>query len=77
MITDCHHSASLVMPIGDPRDSKFYPTLTLMIDSYITIVVVGFVFVVVVLLLVVLQVKCYLNAMFLSSWNKANIYLLL
>ena len=23
------------MPIGDPRDGFFYPTLTLMIDSYI------------------------------------------
>ena len=23
------------MPIGDPRDGLFYPTLTLMIDSYI------------------------------------------
>ena len=28
------HSASLVMPIGDPRDGFFYPTLSLMIDSY-------------------------------------------
>ena len=34
-ITNCHHSASLVMPIGDPRDRFFYPTLILMIDSYI------------------------------------------
>ena len=25
---------NLVMPIGDPRDRFFYPTLTLMIDSY-------------------------------------------
>ena len=33
-ITVCHHSASLVMPNGDPRDRFFYPTLTLMIDSY-------------------------------------------
>ena len=33
-ITVCHHSASLVMPNGDPRDGFFYPTLTLMIDSY-------------------------------------------
>ena len=24
-ITVCHHSASLVMPIGDPRDGSFYP----------------------------------------------------
>ena len=36
-ITVCHHSASLVMPIGDPRDGFFYPTLTLMIDPYIPI----------------------------------------
>ena len=27
--------ASLVMPIGDPPDRFFYPTLTLMMDSYI------------------------------------------
>ena len=33
-ITDCHHSASLVMPISDPRDGIFYPTLTLMMNSY-------------------------------------------
>ena len=33
-ITVCHHSASLMMPNGDPRDRFFYPTLTLMIDSY-------------------------------------------
>ena len=33
-ITDCHHAASLVMPIGDPRDGFFYPTLILMIDTY-------------------------------------------
>ena len=33
-ITACHHSASLVMPNGDPRDAFFYPTLTLMIDFY-------------------------------------------
>ena len=25
------------MPIGDPRDDFFYPTLTLMIDSYIIV----------------------------------------
>ena len=25
-LTDCHHSASLVMPISDPRDGFFYPT---------------------------------------------------
>ena len=33
-ITVCHHSASLVMPIGVPQDGIFYPTLTFMIDSY-------------------------------------------
>ena len=33
-ITVCHHSASLVMPNGDPRDRFFYPTLTLMIDPF-------------------------------------------
>ena len=33
-ITVCYHSASLVMPNGDPRDRFFYPTLTFMIDSY-------------------------------------------
>ena len=35
-ITDCRHSASLVMPIGDPRDGFFYPTLILMMDTYIS-----------------------------------------
>ena len=30
----CHHLASLLMPIGDPQDVFFYPTLTLMMDSY-------------------------------------------
>ena len=30
-ITVCHHSASLVMPNGDPRDGFFYLILTLMI----------------------------------------------
>ena len=35
LITVCHHSASLVMPIGDPRAGLFYPTLILMMDSYI------------------------------------------
>ena len=30
----CHHSASLVMPNGDPRDGFFYSTLTLMIVLY-------------------------------------------
>ena len=33
-ITVCHHSASFKMPNGDPVDGFFYPTLTLMIDSY-------------------------------------------
>ena len=33
-ITVCHHSANLMMPNGDPRDGLFYPTLTLLIDSY-------------------------------------------
>ena len=35
MITVCPHSARLVIPIGDPRDKFFYPTLTLIMDSYI------------------------------------------
>ena len=34
-ITICHHSASLEVPNGDPRDGFFYPTLRLTIDSYI------------------------------------------
>ena len=34
-ITFCPHSASLVMPIGDPRAGFFYPTLTLRMDSYL------------------------------------------
>ena len=34
VITVCRHSASLVMPISDPLDGFFYPTLTLMMDSY-------------------------------------------
>ena len=29
-----HHSASLVMPISDPRDRFFYPHHTSMIDTY-------------------------------------------
>ena len=36
-ITVCHHSASLVMSIGDPRVGFFYPTLTLMMDSFTVI----------------------------------------
>ena len=40
-ITVCHHSASLVMPKGDPRDEFSYPTLTLMIDSYNLTHVIG------------------------------------
>ena len=35
-ITVCHHSASLMMPIGDPQEGFFFPTLTHMIDSYKT-----------------------------------------
>ena len=35
VITNRHHSASLVMPIGDPWDGFFYPTLILMIDNII------------------------------------------
>ena len=34
-ITIYHHSASLVMPNGDPLDGLFYPTLALMMNSYI------------------------------------------
>ena len=34
-ITICHHSTSLVMAIGDPRDGFFYRILSLIIDSYI------------------------------------------
>ena len=34
-ITVCHHSGSLVIPNGDPRERFPYPTLSLMIDSYI------------------------------------------
>ena len=37
VITVCRQSASLVMPMGDPRDGFFYPTLTLMMDPYIPI----------------------------------------
>ena len=34
-ITVCHHSASLAIPNHDPQEGFFYPTLILMIDSYI------------------------------------------
>ena len=34
-ITVRHHSASLVMPISDPRDRFFYPYHTPMKDTYI------------------------------------------
>ena len=34
-INDCHHSKSLMMTIGDPPDGFFFPTPTLMMDSYI------------------------------------------
>ena len=40
-ISLCHHSASLVMPIGDPQDRFFYPTLTLMMDSFTLSIVIG------------------------------------
>ena len=33
-ITESHHSASLVVSIWYPWDRFFYPTLTLMMDSY-------------------------------------------
>ena len=33
-ITVCHHLASLQLPIGDPGDGFFYPTLTRVMDSY-------------------------------------------
>ena len=33
VITVRHQSASLVIPIGDPRDRFFYPALILMMDS--------------------------------------------
>ena len=33
-ITVCHHSGSLMNPIGDQSDGFFYPTLTPMIHSY-------------------------------------------
>ena len=32
-ITNCHHSASLAMEMGDLWDRFFYPNLTLMMDS--------------------------------------------
>ena len=35
-ITVCHHSASLVMPIGDPLDGFFYSTLKLTMGSKIS-----------------------------------------
>ena len=34
VITVCHRSASLVMPNCDPRDRFFFPTLTLVMNSY-------------------------------------------
>ena len=39
--TVCHHSASLVMPNGDPRDGIFFPNLKLMMD-YIIVQVKSF-----------------------------------
>ena len=56
-ITSYHHSASLVMPNGDSRAEFFYPSLTLMIDSYIPSI-----------LLVVGTQKSYFTIM-LSSHN--------
>ena len=34
-LTICHHSASILMPIGDSLNRLFYPTLTPIIDSYV------------------------------------------
>ena len=34
-INACHDPGSLAMPNGDPRDGFFFPTLTLMIYSFI------------------------------------------
>ena len=34
-IVASHHSVSLVMPNGGPWDGYVYPTLTVVIDSYI------------------------------------------
>ena len=34
VITVCHHSASLVIPIGNPRYGFFYPTPSIMMNSY-------------------------------------------
>ena len=42
-ITVCHHSASLVMPTGDPRDGFFYPTLTLMIFFILALAEIGYI----------------------------------
>ena len=33
----CDHLASLMMPNGDPLDRFLYPTLTLMIDSFLAL----------------------------------------
>ena len=30
-------SANLMIPLGDPQDGFFFPTLTLMIDSYMNV----------------------------------------
>ena len=32
VVTVCHHSASLVMPIGDPRDGLFNPIMILIVS---------------------------------------------
>ena len=34
VITISNHSGRLVMPISDPQDEFFYPSLTLMMDPY-------------------------------------------
>ena len=60
VITICHHSVSLVMPIGDPRDGFYYPILTLMIDSYKLILSVNLdpIF------MLIREVLCVLNKIF-------------
>ena len=42
MITVCPYLASLVMPNGDPPGGFIYPTLTIMMDSYIIFIGVAF-----------------------------------
>ena len=43
VITVCHHSASFVIPIDDPHDRFFYPTLTLIMNYYNLLYKIGFV----------------------------------